>query len=155
MEISEFRQRYIEAMKMSERSKIAELFRLADDLESVEKTEKNYRILSDVFSYLGYYTKAYNYLSEVAKPQDMKDAKKLYYLKDRLECEGDRYASKRPRKAKDGSIKMPSFKYCSQPLEAGLFEKVDTPEVCDCCGKGTSVIYSGPLQLGSLDSGSI
>lgn len=54
MKISEFRQRYIEAMKMSERSKIAELFRLADDLESVEKTEENYRILSDVFSYLGY-----------------------------------------------------------------------------------------------------
>ena len=51
MKISEFRQRYIEAMKMSERSKIAELFRLADDLESVEKTEENYRILSDVFSY--------------------------------------------------------------------------------------------------------
>lgn len=132
-------------MKMSERSKIAELFRLVDDLESVEKTEENYRILSDVLSYLGYYTKAYNYLSEVANPQDMKDAKKLYYLKDRLECEGDRYASKRPRKAKDGSIKMPSFKYCSQPLEAGLFEKVDTPEVCDCWGKGTSVIYSGPF----------
>ena len=63
MKISEFRQRYIEAMKMSERSKIAELFRLADDLESVEKTEENYRILSDVFSYLGYYTKAYHYLS--------------------------------------------------------------------------------------------
>ena len=77
MKISEFRQRYIEAMKMSERSKIAELFRLADDLESVEKTEENYRILSDVFSYLGYYTKAYHYLSEVANPQDMKDAKKL------------------------------------------------------------------------------
>lgn len=69
MKISEFRQRYIEAMKMSERSKIAELFRLADDLESVEKTEENYRILSDVFSYLGYYTKAYHYLSEVANPQ--------------------------------------------------------------------------------------
>ena len=83
MKISEFRQRYIEAMKMSERSKIAELFRLADDLESVEKTEENYRILSDVFSYLGYYTKAYHYLSEVANPQDMKDAKKLYHLKDR------------------------------------------------------------------------
>lgn len=132
-------------MKMSERSKIAELFRLADDLESVEKTEENYRILSDVFSYLGYYTKAYHYLSEVANPQDMKDAKKLYHLKDRLECEGDRYASKRPRKAKDCSIKMPNFKYCSQPLEAGVFEKVDTPEVCDCCGKGTSVIYSGPF----------
>lgn len=145
MKISEFRQRYIEAMKMSERSKIAELFRLADDLESVEKTEENYRILSDVFSYLGYYTKAYHYLSEVANPQDMKDAKKLYHLKDRLECEGDRYASKRPRKAKDCSIKMPNFKYCSQPLEAGVFEKVDTPEVCDCCGKGTSVIYSGPF----------
>lgn len=100
MKISEFRQRYIEAMKMSERSKIAELFRLADDLESVEKTEENYRILSDVFSYLGYYTKAYHYLSEVANPQDMKDAKKLYHLKDRLECEGDRYASKRPRRRK-------------------------------------------------------
>nr|DAD94147.1 MAG TPA: hypothetical protein [Siphoviridae sp. cttpk5] len=94
MKISEFRQRYIEAMKMSERSKIAELFRLADDLESVEKTEENYRILSDVFSYLGYYTKAYHYLSEVANPQDMKDAKKLYHLKDRLECEGDRPPSK-------------------------------------------------------------
>ena len=120
-------------------------FQLADDLESVEKTEENYRILSDVFSYLGYYTKAYHYLSEVANPQDMKDAKKLYHLKDRLECEGDRYASKRPRKAKDCSIKMPNFKYCSQPLEAGVFEKVDTPEVCDCCGKGTSVIYSGPF----------
>lgn len=82
MNISEFRQRYIEAMKMSERSKITELFRLADDLESVEKTEENYRILSDVFSYLGYYTKAYHYLSEVANPQDMKDVKKLYHLKD-------------------------------------------------------------------------
>lgn len=81
MEISEFRQRYIEAMKMSERSKIAELSRLADDLESVEKTEENYRILSDVFSYLGYYTKAYNYLSEVANPQDMKDAKNCTILK--------------------------------------------------------------------------
>ena len=145
MRISEFRQRYIEAMKMSERSKITELFRLADDLESAEKTEENYRILSDVFSYLGYYTKAYHYLSEVANTQDMKDAKNLYRLKDRLECEGDRYASKRPRKTKDGSIKIPSFKYCSQPLQAGLFEKVDSPEVCDCCGKGTSVIYSGPF----------
>lgn len=31
-------------------SKIAELFRLADDLESIEKTEENYRILSDVYS---------------------------------------------------------------------------------------------------------
>ena len=122
-----------------------EKIREADELESVEKTEENYRILSDVFSYLGYYTKAYHYLSEVANPQDMKDAKKLYHLKDRLECEGDRYASKRPRKAKDCSIKMPNFKYCSQPLEAGVFEKVDTPEVCDCCGKGTSVIYSGPF----------
>ena len=40
MKISEFRQRYIEAMKMSERSKIAELFRLADDLESVEKDRR-------------------------------------------------------------------------------------------------------------------
>ena len=58
MEISEFRQRYIAAMRMSERSKIAELFRLADDLESVEKTEENYRILSDVYSHLDYYTKA-------------------------------------------------------------------------------------------------
>ena len=61
MEISEFRQRYIAAMRMSERSKIAELFRLADDLESVEKTEENYRILSDVYSHLDYYTKAYKY----------------------------------------------------------------------------------------------
>lgn len=145
MEISEFRQRYIEAMKMLERSKIAELFRLADDLESVEKTEDNYRILSDVFSYLGYCTKAYYYLSEIANPQDMKDAKKLYCLKDRLEREGDSFGLKRPRKAKDGSIKMPKFKYCPQPLDAGLFEKVETPEVCDCCGKGTSVIYSGPF----------
>lgn len=52
MEISEFRQRYIAAMRMSEMSKIAELFRLADDLESIEKTEENYRILSDVYSHL-------------------------------------------------------------------------------------------------------
>ena len=59
MEISEFRQRYIAAMRMSEMSKIAELFRLADDLESIEKTEENYRILSDVYSHLDYYTKAY------------------------------------------------------------------------------------------------
>ena len=60
MEISEFRQRYIAAMRMSEMSKIAELFRLADDLESIEKPEENYRILSDVYSNLEYYTKAYN-----------------------------------------------------------------------------------------------
>lgn len=69
MEISEFRQRYIAAMRMSEMSKIAELFRLADDLESIEKTEENYRILSDVYSHLDYYTKAYKYLSEVANHQ--------------------------------------------------------------------------------------
>ena len=42
-------------MRMSEMSKIAELFRLADDLESIEKTEENYRILSDVYSHLDYY----------------------------------------------------------------------------------------------------
>lgn len=122
MEISEFRQRYIAAMRMSEMSKIAELFRLADDLESIEKTEENYRILSDVYSHLDYYTKAYKYLSEVANPSNAKDAKKLYHLKDRMEQEGDRFAVKRPRKTKVcGSVKMPNFKYCSKPLEAGLF----------------------------------
>lgn len=146
MEISEFRQRYIAAMRMSERSKIAELFRLADDLESIEKTEENYRILSDVYSHLDYYTKAYKYLSEVANPSNAKDAKKLYHLKDRMEQEGDRFAVKRPRKTKVcGSVKMPNFKYCSKPLEAGLFEETDMPEKCDCCGKGTNLIYSGPF----------
>lgn len=145
MKISEFRQRYIDAMQMQERRKIAELFNLADELEATEKTEENYRILSDVFSYLGYYTKAYHYLLEVASPQNMKDAKKLYHLKDCLESEGDNFAIRRPRKIKIGSIKMPIFKYCSQPLEAGLFETVETPEVCDCCKKETSVIYSGPF----------
>lgn len=68
-------------MRMSERSKIAELFRLADDLESVEKTEENYRILSDVYSHLDYYTKAYKYLSEVANPSNAKDAKSYITLK--------------------------------------------------------------------------
>ena len=102
-------------MRLSERSKIAELFRLADDLESFEKTEENYRILSDVYSHLDYYTKAYKYLSEVANPSNAKDAKKLYHLKDRMEQEGDRFAVKRPRKTKVcGSVKMPNFKYCSK-----------------------------------------
>lgn len=154
MEISEFRQRYINAIKMSERAKIVELFRLADNLEAVEKTEENYRILSDVFSYLCYYTKAYKYLSEVANPHDVKDAKKLYYLKDRLESEGDRYALKRPRITKEcGSVKMPKFKYCSDPLKAGLFEKVDSPLECDCCGKGSYIIYNGPFHcVGDVDT---
>ena len=38
-----------------------------------------------------------------------------------------------------------TFKYCSKPLEAGLFEETDMPEKCDCCGKGTNLIYSGPF----------
>ena len=46
-------------MYLPERRQIAELFNLADELEAAEKTEENYRILSDIFSYLGYYTKAY------------------------------------------------------------------------------------------------
>ena len=66
MEISEFRQRYIAAMRLSERSKIAELFRLADDLESFEKTEENYRILSDVYSHLDYYNDSVKF--EVVQP---------------------------------------------------------------------------------------
>ena len=77
MEISEFRQRYIDAMKMSERATIAELFRLADHLEAIDKSEDNCRILADVFSYLCYYTKAYNYLLAVANPHNVKDAKKV------------------------------------------------------------------------------
>lgn len=145
MEISEFRQRYIDAMKMPERTKIAELFRLADDLEANDKTEENNRILSDVFSYLCYYTKAYNYLLAVADNHNIKDAKKLYYLKEKSETDGDKYGLKRPRKVKDGSIEIPNFKYCSKPLEARLLENVDSPEVCDCCGKATFVIYSGPF----------
>lgn len=145
MEISEFRQRYIDAMKMPERTKIAELFRLADDLEANDKTEENNRILSDVFSYLCYYTKAYNYLLAVADNHNIKDAKKLYYLKEKSETDGDKYGLKRSRKVKDGSIEIPNFKYCSKPLEARLLENVDSPEVCDCCGKATFVIYSGPF----------
>ena len=74
MEISKFRQRYIDAMKMPERTQIVELFRLADDLEANDKTEENNRILSDVFSYLCYYTKAYNYLLAVADNHNIKDA---------------------------------------------------------------------------------
>lgn len=132
-------------MKMPERTKIAELFRLADDLEANDKTEENNRILSDVFSYLCYYTKAYNYLLAVADNHNIKDAKKLYYLKEKSETDGDKYGLKRPRKVKDGSVKIPNFKYCSKPLEAGLFENVDSPEICDCCGKATFVIYSGPF----------
>lgn len=143
LDISEFRQRYIAAMKMPERAKIVELFRLADDLEATDKTEECYRILSDVFSYLCYYTKAYNYLLAGADDHNPKDAKKLYHLKENSETDGDKYGLKRPRKMKDSSVKMPNFKYCSKPLEAGLFEQVDLPQVCDCCGKGTSVIYSG------------
>ena len=146
MKISVFKQRYIDAMYLPERRQIAELFNLADELEAAEKTEENYRILSDIFSYLGYYTKAYKYLSEVANPSNAKDAKKLYHLKDRIEQEGDCSAIKRPRKAKVcSSVKMPIFKYCSKPLEAGLFKRTDMPERCDCCGKGTNLIYSGPF----------
>ena len=132
-------------MKMPERTQIVELFQLADDLEANDKTEENNRILSDVFSYLCYYTKAYNYLLAVADNHNIKDAKKLYYLKEKSETDGDKYGLKRPRKVKDGSIKIPNFKYCSKPLEAGLFENVDSPEICDCCGKATFVIYSGPF----------
>lgn len=145
MEISKFRQRYIDAMKIPERTQIVELFRLADDLEANDKTEENNRILSDVFSYLCYYTKAYNYLLAVADNHNIKDAKKLYYLKEKSETDGDKYGLKRPRKVKDGSVKIPNFKYCSKPLEAGLFENVDSPQICDCCGKATFVIYSGPF----------
>lgn len=81
MKISVFKQRYIDAMYLPERRQIAELFNLADELEAAEKTEENYRILSDIFSYLGYYTKAYKYLSEVANPSNAKDAKSYITLK--------------------------------------------------------------------------
>lgn len=37
-------------MYLPERRQIAELFNLADELEATEKTEENYRILSDIFS---------------------------------------------------------------------------------------------------------
>lgn len=47
MKVSVYRQRYIDAMKMPERKKIAELYSLADELEAIEKTEEEYRILSD------------------------------------------------------------------------------------------------------------
>ncbi|RHF61417.1 hypothetical protein DW676_00060 [Phocaeicola vulgatus] len=50
MKISVFKQRYIDAMYLPERRQIAELFNLADELEATEKTEENYRILSDIFS---------------------------------------------------------------------------------------------------------
>ena len=36
-------------MYLPERRQIAELFNLADELEAAEKTEENYRILSDIF----------------------------------------------------------------------------------------------------------
>lgn len=145
MKVSVYRQRYIDAMKMPERKKIAELYSLADELEAIEKTEEEYRILSDVFIHLEYYSKAYNYFSKVAKSDDVKDAKKMYYIKDHLEMYADRNASRRPRKVKACVVEMPDFKYCSKPLEAGLFEKTEIPERCDCCGKGTNLIYSGPF----------
>lgn len=30
-------------------------------------------------------------------------------------------------------------------MEAQFFEKVEEPEICDCCRKGTSIIYLGPF----------
>lgn len=68
-------------MYLPERRQIAELFNLADELEAAEKTEENYRILSDIFSYLGYYTKAYKYLSEVANPSNARMQKSYITLK--------------------------------------------------------------------------
>ena len=82
-------------MYLPERRQIAELFNLADELEAAEKTEENYRILSDIFSYLELLSqKAYKYLSEVANPSNAKDAKKVISPKDRIEQEGDRSAIK-------------------------------------------------------------
>ncbi|MBD5347550.1 MAG: CbrC family protein [Bacteroides sp.] len=40
---------------------------------------------------------------------------------------------------------IPTFKYCSSPIKAGLLEPIDSPEVCECCGESTNVIYPGPF----------
>lgn len=81
MKISVFKQRYIDAMYLPERRQIAELFNLADELEAAEKTEENYRILSDIFSYLAIIQKPINIYQKLLIPVTQRMQKSYITLK--------------------------------------------------------------------------
>ena len=68
-------------MYLPERRQIAELFNLADELEAAEKTEENYRILSDIFSYLAIIQKPINIYQKLLIPVTQRMQKSYITLK--------------------------------------------------------------------------
>lgn len=40
---------------------------------------------------------------------------------------------------------IPKFKYHPNPFFTRAFEETDEPEICECCGKETKIIYSVPF----------
>lgn len=72
-----------------------------------------------------------------------KDKVHLIELNDHKDVPKPQAKSSIP-KEKASNKKLPFFKYHPDPIETGAFETDEIIE-CDCCGKETSVYYTGPF----------
>ena len=44
-----------------------------------------------------------------------------------------------------GKAALPHFKYHPDPLGTGSLREAEPPEVCECCGQETAIVYDGPF----------
>ena len=77
---------------------ISKLYDLLYELEKVEKTDNNKRILTNIYSLLGYYQSAYDLCKTFIDLDDRKQFKKNYTLEQKAKSHGNNFIIKDIRK---------------------------------------------------------
>ena len=151
--MNEFQEQLVELQKQYADRKDAEsiqaLYEFKDLLEEQSSVQAK-RVLVDVCKTLKLYQTAYEVLRPLIIKTDKKGIRQLGNLQALAKEQGDYFAlrpigGKAKRHREKLLAQLPKFKYHPDPLDTGAFEEVDPPQVCECCGKATSVRYTVPF----------
>jgi uncharacterized protein CbrC (UPF0167 family) len=100
------------------------------------------------YKWLALYQSAYEAYAAIGGPNNRKQQRWLWELKEKAASHGDKFAVKPKRPLApsagktDGGV-LPKFRYFPDPLGNGVFEKAEAGEeiICPCCGKVTEYYY--------------
>lgn len=125
---------------------ILKMFELRKQFEAEPDSTEKWRALGQVYYALGLYQSAYNVYFNIENARERWKKVDVQHLKTMAEDYGNSRAQPLPLPiTPELKASLPTFDYCSDPLEVGVLKALAEPVICDCCGKETHVFYDGVI----------